>query len=506
MATVAAKVGAPSLLPCHFHHLLALLFLLSWTPIGAATLDSPWLSHDERGQPQVHLYFFWSPTCPHCRAAQPFVTALPQRLPWLVLHSHDVTERGHAQAYVELAAGLGETARSVPAFLFCGQMVVGYGSDRDSGAALERALRACHTANGGGADPETAKMASTPGATPLPGDGVGGDGRTSDEVTGDGRRSNRVPGDGRASNKVPGHGMTSNEVRGDGVTGHRLTGDGMTDDEVPELPFLGRLDPGAVSLPVYTLVIAGLDAFNPCAFFVLLFLLSLLVHARSRARMLFIGGVFVLFSGLIYFLFMAAWLNLFLWLGELRLVTLGAGVLAVLVALVNIKDYFWFRRGPSLSIPDGAKPGLYQRMRGLLRADSLPALTLGTVALAIVANSYELLCTAGFPMIYTRILTLAGLSPLAHYLYLGLYNLIYVLPLLVIVLIFARTLGARKLSEAEGRVLKLVSGLMMLGLGTLLLFAPGALNNPLAALALLGLAMGLTWVIHRLMPREEGAG
>ena len=461
MATVAAKVGAPALLPRHFRHLLALLFLLSWTPIGAATLDSPWLSHDERGQPQVHLYFFWSPTCPHCRAAQPFVTALPQRLPWLVLHSHDVTERGHAQAYVELAAGLGETARSVPAFLFCSQMVVGYGSDRDSGAALERALRACHAANGGGADPETARMTSTPGATPLPGDGVGGDGRTSDEVTG---------------------------------------------DEVPELPFLGRLDPAAVSLPIYTLVIAGLDAFNPCAFFVLLFLLSLLVHARSRARMLFIGGVFVLFSGLIYFLFMAAWLNLFLWLGELRLVTLGAGVLAVLVALVNVKDYFWFRRGPSLSIPDGAKPGLYQRMRGLLRADSLPALTLGTVALAIVANSYELLCTAGFPMIYTRILTLAGLSPLAHYLYLGLYNLIYVLPLLVIVLVFARTLGGRKLSESEGRVLKLVSGLMMLGLGTLLLFAPGALNNPLAALALLGLAVGLTWVIHRLMPREEGTG
>ncbi len=461
MATVAAKVGAPALLPRHFRHLLALLFLLSWTPDGTATLDSPWLSHDERGLPQVHLYFFWSPTCPHCRAAQPFVTALPQRLPWLVLHSHDVTERGHAQAYVELAAGLGETARSVPAFLFCGQMVVGYGSDRDSGAALERALRACHAANGGGADPETARMTSTPGATPLPGDGVGGDGRTSDEVTG---------------------------------------------DEVPELPFLGRLDPGAVSLPVYTLVIAGLDAFNPCAFFVLLFLLSLLVHARSRARMLFIGGVFVLFSGLIYFLFMAAWLNLFLWLGELRLVTLGAGVLAVLVALVNVKDYFWFRRGPSLSIPDGAKPGLYQRMRGLLRADSLPALTLGTVALAIVANSYELLCTAGFPMIYTRILTLAGLSPLAHYLYLGLYNLIYVLPLLVIVLVFARTLGGRKLSESEGRVLKLVSGLMMLGLGSLLLFAPGALNNPLAALALLGLAVGLTWVIHRLMPREEGTG
>lgn len=466
--------------------LLGTFLLLSGLSLGAATAGDPWLSHDERGQPQVHIYFFWSPTCPHCRAAKPFVADLPRRLPWLVPHSHDVTDRAHAQAYVELAAGLGETARSVPAFLFCGQMVVGYGSDRDSGAALERALRACHRANGGGADPETARMASTPGATPLPEDGRSGDGMADTGTADDG---------------VRGYG-----TKGAGMTGDGVILDGAMADGVPELPFLGRLDPAAISLPVYTLVIAGLDAFNPCAFFVLLFLLSLLVHARSRARMLFIGGVFVLFSGLIYFLFMAAWLNLFLWLGELRLVTLGAGVLAVLVALVNIKDYFWFRRGPSLSIPNGAKPGLYQRMRGLLRADSLPALTLGTVALAIVANSYELLCTAGFPMIYTRILTLAGLSPLAHYLYLGLYNLIYVLPLLVIVLLFARTLGGRKLSEAEGRALKLVSGLMMLGLGTLLLVAPAALNNPLAALALLGLAIGLTWMIHRLMPRAEEDG
>ena len=91
---------------------LAMSFLLSWKHVAAATLDSPWLSHDERGQPKVHLYFFWSPTCPHCQAAKPFVTALPQRLPWLVLHSHDVTDRAHAQAYVELAADLGETARS----------------------------------------------------------------------------------------------------------------------------------------------------------------------------------------------------------------------------------------------------------------------------------------------------------------------------------------------------------------------------------------------------------
>lgn len=260
-------------------------------------------------------------------------------------------------------------------------------------------------------------------------------------------------------------------------TGQPRTG-GLT------VPGLGSVDAGDFSLPALTVIIAGLDAFNPCAFFVLLFLLSLLVHARDRGKMLLVGGVFVFFSGLIYFLFMAAWLNVFLVMEELRYVTLGAGIVAVLVALINIKDFFWFKAGISLSIPDRAKPLLYQRMRNLVAAARWPSVLAGTAALAIVANAYELLCTAGFPMVYTRILTLRGLETFDYYLWLALYNVVYVIPLAVIVFTFAWTLGGRKLQEDEGRLLKLVSGNMMLGLGLTLLFAPQLLNN-IAATALL---------------------
>ena len=177
------------------------------------------------------------------------------------------------------------------------------------------------------------------------------------------------------------------------------------------LPFVGAVDAKALSLPVLTLVLAGMDAFNPCAFFVLLFLLSLLVHAKSRTRMAIVGGTFVLFSGLVYFVFMAAWLNVFLIAGELRVITLIAGLLALTVAALNIKDFFWFKEGPSLSIPESAKPGLFKRMRGIVATGSLGPMLASTVLLAIVANSYELLCTAGFPMVYTRVLTLASSRP-----------------------------------------------------------------------------------------------
>ena len=271
-------------------------------------------------------------------------------------------------------------------------------------------------------------------------------------------------------------------------------------DEDLTVPVLGDIDADTVSLPIFTIAVAGLDAFNPCAFFVLLFLLSLLVHARSRWRMALVGGVFVVMSGVMYFAFMAAWLNVFLVTGQLRWVTAVAGAIALVIALLNVKDYFAPQTAVSLSIPDSAKPGLFARMRKLTTGDSMPTVLAGTVALAAVANSYELLCTAGFPLVFTRVLTLNELSTSTYYGYLVLYNLIYVIPLLIIVGVFVWTLGSRKLSESEGQFLKLMSGMMMLGLGTMLLLRPSLLENMFAAVGILGGAVAVSlivWLVRR---------
>ena len=270
-----------------------------------------------------------------------------------------------------------------------------------------------------------------------------------------------------------------------------------------DLPFFGKTDPAQVSLPMITIVLGGLDSFNPCAFFVLFFLLSLLVHARSRTRMLIIGGTFVLLSGLLYFLFMAAWLNLFMLAGSLNAITLAAGLIALIVSLINIKDFFFFKKGVSLSIPESAKPQLYERMRTLVKSTSLASMLAGTVVLAIAANTYELLCTAGFPMVFTRILTLHSLDPLTYYSYLALYNVVYIIPLSIIVVLFTVTLGKRKLTEWEGRKLKLVSGLMMLFLGIALLLQPALLNNVFVAAGMLAAALILSWVIISVRRRRR---
>jgi thiol-disulfide isomerase/thioredoxin len=278
---------------------------------------------------------------------------------------------------------------------------------------------------------------------------------------------------------------------------------------VINIPIFGEIDTAKLSLPFLTIILAGVDSFNPCAFFVLFFLLSMLIYAKSRKRMLLIGGTFVFFSALIYFLFMAAWLNLFLLIGQLMIITAIAGIVALIVAAINIKDFFFFEKGISLVIPEKAKPKLFERMRNLLKASSIPSMMLGTIILAIAANSYELLCTAGFPMVFTRVLTLNSLSMAQYYSYLAFYNIIYVIPLMSIVLIFVVSLGAKKLTEWQGQVLKLVSGMMMLCLGLVLLIKPALMNNMLVSLGLVAIALtsaGIIILITKKIKKREESG
>ncbi len=415
---------------------LALLLLgLNTNCLAAAPPSSPenrWYQQNEAGAWQVNLFFFWSARCPHCLEAKSVVEHLAAELPWLELHSRELT--GHAEyrgEYMAMARLFGQEARSVPAFFYCGRMAVGFDSESGMGAQIRTELEQCHRQL-----VEERMPAVTPG--------------------------------------------------GEGI----------------DVPLLGPFSAGEQSLLLVTAVIAALDAFNPCAFFVLLFLLSLLVHTRSRRRMLFIGGVFIFFSGAIYFLFMAAWLNLFLLMGMQRLFTVAAGLVAVTLALINIKDFFLPGRGISLSISAEKKPGMFQRMRALLQADKLAALTLGTITLAVAANSYELLCTSGLPMVYTRILTLESLTSSGYYLYLLLYNVIYVIPLLLILLLFSYTLGQRKLQPEEGRLLKLLSGIMMLELGVGLLYLPELLDSVAVVAAAVLTAILLTLIARLGLSRQ----
>lgn len=457
-------------------YLLAAVSAVLLAPPAARAEDPPAVKWYEvkDGKVRIHLHVFHSKTCPHCVQALAFLTKVRDKHDWLNVVTYEVSGiPANMDYYRRVAAGIGKQAGQVPAFFYCKQMEIGFDSDETSGKRLEDALVYYRDALQKQVDEKKPKPPPAPAVPIL-----------------------LLP----PPEEVP-------------------AAEPEFDLEIPppppqaetvDVPWWGTVRAEEVSLPALTVVLGGLDSFNPCAFFVLLILLGLMMRTGSRGRMLLVGGVFVFISGLVYFLFMAAWLNLFFLVGHLRVITLAAGVVAVVAAVINIKDYFWFKQGVTLSMTDTARSRLVRRMTGLVGRTGVVPVIAGTAALAFAANLYELLCTSGFPLVYTRVLTLRELPPATYYGYLALYNVVYVTPLFLIVVGFSLTLSGHKMTEYQGRVLKLVSGLMMLALGVILVVDPGFLNNLVGAGVTLAACIGGAVVIslvHRAATRTPpGAG
>lgn len=402
--------------------------------------------------------------CPHCAAAKQYLPKLQARYPALRLVYRDLTSDRTAVADLErLVQHYQRRAASVPVLHFCNTLHVGFDSADVTGRALEQTLqlwsRNCPPAKTAYLDiaPPSAVqyvvfLAEDSGEPPI-------------EAT--------LPEPDELPLPLPlplapdDHQDASADDSGELPTAAK-----ESDSQVIELPVFGHIDARALGLPMFTLAVGLVDGFNPCAMWVLLFLLSILVNLKDRGKILAVAGTFVVISGLAYFAFMAAWLNVFRLIGLLRSAQVALGLLALVIGAVHIKDFFAFKQGISLSIPESAKPGIYARVRKIITAEHLYGAILGAATLAVLVNVVELLCTAGLPAMYTQILTMQQLPTWQEYAYLGLYILAYMFDDSLMVGVVVVTLGKRKLQEHEGRWLKLISGLVILCLGVVMIFKP----------------------------------
>lgn len=366
---------------------------------------------------RVDLEVFVREGCPRCAEAEDFLAELRLTRPWLQVRFHDVARDDAARARLAaLAAEHSIPAVGVPAFHARGRLLIGFSGRETSGHQLVGLIDGSALPVGGGevCPPESSEARCVPPASTSP-------------------------------------------------------------EGTVEVPWAGRVSVEELGLPAFTVLLGLIDGFNPCAMWVLLFLLSLLIHLKDRRKMFVIGGTFVLTSGIVYFLFMAAWLNVFLLVGLSRLTQVLLGIAALGIGLLNVKDFFAFHRGPTLSIPERAKPGLYARTRKLLEEKPLLPAMGGVVMLALLVNLVELACTAGLPAVYTQVLAMRQLPAWQYYAFLALYNVAYILDDTVMLVVAVVTLSQRKLQERAGRWLKLLSGGVMLTLGLLLLAWPRAL-------------------------------
>lgn len=238
-----------------------------------------------------------------------------------------------------------------------------------------------------------------------------------------------------------------------------------------EITVLGRtLSLDDAGLPAFAVVMGLLDGFNPCSMWVLILMISLLAPLNDRRRMVAIAGTFVAIQGIAYFLMLTAWLNLFLLIGLARWSEIAIGAIALIAGLVNVKDFFAFGRGISLSIPERRRADIYKRIKGLLHAETLTSAIVGTAVLGVLVQVVEFMCTSGFPALFTRILTLRAPDAASYYGYLALYIGAYMVDDVVVLGIGVATLSRHRLEEREGRWLKLVAGVVMIGLAVYLLW------------------------------------
>lgn len=428
---------------------LVLALILVVVPL-AAPADESWAAPED----EVTLYFFWGEGCPHCAAAKPMLAQLQARYPQLEVRSFEVWSSEENQGrFAGMVAKFGIKRTAVPTF-FLGRMHwVGY-TEPTTARQLEAAIQQCLLTGcpDAGSDVFAEHPPGTPSTTPV---------------------------------SEPGR-------------------------DVINLPIVGEVDAGSQSLALSTVLIAAVDGVNPCSLWVLSVLLALTLRTGSRRTIAVIGLVFIFVTALVYALFITGLFSIFSvasfspWVRAL-VVAVAAGF-----AAINIKDYFWFKKGVSLTIPEASKPGIYQRMRHVLAsADSMPALVAATVTLAAGVSFVELACTAGFPVLWTNIVAARDVTPTMFALLLGLYMLVYQLDELAIFGGAVLTMRATRLQEKQGRLLKLVGGMLMLSLALVMLLNPALLQDVRTALfvfAAAGAATLFVILIERILGLRRASG
>ncbi|MFH1285080.1 MAG: hypothetical protein ABIH99_00690 [Candidatus Micrarchaeota archaeon] len=245
---------------------------------------------------------------------------------------------------------------------------------------------------------------------------------------------------------------------------------------ITDIPLLGTVDLRTFSLPVLAIVLGLIDGFNPCAMWVLLYMISVIMTLGDKRRMWLIAGTFVFASGILYFLFMTAWLNAFLLLGYIRIITVIIGLIALGAGILNTKEYIETRGALTCKVTDESqKTKTMNAIDSVIHAPLNLATIIGIIILAFTINSIEFACSAALPAVFTQILALSNLSTIEHYLYIGIYNVAFMFNN---VLIFGLAVFAvsSELGEKYAKYCKIVAGILMLGIGILLLFAPQMLR------------------------------
>lgn len=239
-----------------------------------------------------------------------------------------------------------------------------------------------------------------------------------------------------------------------------------------KLPLVGEIRTKDISLSMLAIVIGGLDGFNPCAMWVLVFLIGLLLTMKDRRRMWILIGVYLFAEAAIYFVLMAAWMNLLLFVGYVFWIRLIIALVALFAGYHNLKEYYTTKPGTCDIVGGKRQQKIFDKLKVFIQEKRFWLAFGGMILLALVINILEGACSAGFPVIYTQILTLANLSTWQYYGYLLLYVFLYILDDLIVFFVAMFALKKVTFTGKYSHLSQLIGGILMIIMGVLLLLRP----------------------------------
>lgn len=252
-----------------------------------------------------------------------------------------------------------------------------------------------------------------------------------------------------------------------------------TSDYEYDIPWIGTVDVRDISLGLLAVILGFLDGINPCAMWVLLFLITLVLGSKSKKRIWAIGGVFLLTSGIFYFLMMTAWIETVQLLVNYVVFQYIVGALALVAGGFNLYSFIksQIKKEDGCKVTNvSAKQKLIDRVKKIAAASSLPLALLGVFGLAIIVNIIELACSTGFPFMFTQILALNGFTGETAIGLILLYTLFFLIDDLIVFGIAVVTLKVSPLSSKIGKYAHLIGGVIMLIIGILMIVAPEILK------------------------------
>jgi glutaredoxin len=394
---------------------------------------------------QVNAYLFYGEGCPHCAKERAFLETIKDEYPDLKINSFEIYYNQENVAFLQkIAETLKVQTGSVPFLIIGDETFVGY-SATISPVQIESRIKECLIAK---CPDSVAKIVGIDIKEDSIKDVKIDDSKTTNNITGETDESEIVV-------------EKEKEVSQSDILEKKIN-----------IPFFGEVSIKNFSLPLLTIVIAFLDGFNPCAMWVLLFLVSLLFGIENKKRLWTFGLVFLFSSAVVYFLFMTAWLNLFMFLGFIALIRIIIGIIALVSAYFNLKEYITNPTGGCKVTGGEKRQRIFEKLKQIIQQKNLIIAITGLVLLAFAVNLVELVCSLGLPAVYTQVLSFSYLSTWEYYLYLVFYVLIFILPAFIVFAISATTLQLTGISTKYGRLVHLISGIIMLVLGVLMIFKP----------------------------------